>query len=73
MVHTAGIGGRDSLIYSSMRRLAPSTPIDAAVSVGEADIVLSWSTPAIGVPDGYHVEHGELDSDERQWQRATPT
>ena len=48
-----------------MRRLAPSTPTDASVSVGEADIVLSWSAPAIGAPDGYHVEYGELDSNER--------
>ena len=47
-----------------MRRLAPGAPTDASVSVGEADIVLSWSTPATGVPDGYHVEHGELDSGE---------
>ena len=47
-----------------MRRLAPSTPIDASVSVGEADIVLSWSAPAIGAPDGYHVEHGALGSGE---------
>ena len=47
-----------------MRRLAPSTPTDASVSVGEADIVLSWSAPEIGAPDGYHVEHGELDSGE---------
>ena len=47
-----------------MRRLAPSTPINASVSVGEADIVLSWSAPEIGAPDGYHVEHGEMDSGE---------
>ena len=47
-----------------MRRLAPSTPTDASVSVGEADIVLSWSAPAIGAPDGYHVEHGALGSGE---------
>ena len=47
-----------------MRRLAPSTPTDASVSVGEADIVLSWSAPATGAPDGYHVEHGALDSGE---------
>ena len=45
-----------------MRRLAPSTPTDPSVSVGEADIVLSWSAPAIGAPDGYHVEHGALGS-----------
>ena len=47
-----------------MRRLAPSTPTGASVSVGEADIGLSWSAPATGAPDGYHVEHGELDSGE---------
>ena len=47
-----------------MRRLAPSTPTGASVSVGETDIVLSWSAPEIGAPGGYHVEHGELDSGE---------
>ena len=43
-----------------MRRLAPGAPTDASVSVGEADIVLSWNAPATGAPDGYHVEHGAL-------------
>ena len=56
-----------------MRRLAPSTPTDASVSVGEADIVLSWSAPATGAPDGYHVEHGELDSDERATEELPAT
>ena len=56
-----------------MRRLAPSTPTDASVSVGEADIVLSWSAPAIGAPDGYHVEYGELDSDERATEELPAT
>ena len=56
-----------------MRRLAPSTPTDASVSVGEADVVLSWSAPAIGAPDGYHVEHGALGSGETTTEELPAT
>ena len=53
------------------RRLAPSAPTGLAVTVGEADIVLSWGAPATGTPDGYRVEYGEQDSDQLQTENLT--
>ena len=41
-----------------MRRLAPSAPTGVVVSVGQADIVLSWGAPEVGIPDLYRVGYG---------------
>ena len=41
-----------------MRRLAPSAPTSVAVRVGQADIVLSWGAPEVGIPDLYRVGYG---------------
>ena len=54
-----------------MRRLAPSVPTNVAVSVGEADIFLSWEAPDTGTADGYHIQYGEQDSQELQTESLT--
>ena len=49
-----------------LRVLKPSVPTDVVVTAGNEDIVLSWSPPQVGQPDGYHVQYGTADQSEDQ-------
>ena len=55
------------------RVLAPLAPTDLQATVSGANITLSWTTPATGTVDGYHVEYGPDDSTDRTTGNAGPT
>ena len=64
------VGDGDWSSEATVRRvLAPSVPTDVAVKAGDEDIVLSWSPPKVGQPDGYHVQYGTADQDVEDLQQ----
>ena len=51
-----------------IRLLPPAEPTGVTATADDVNIVVSWTAPARGTVDGYHVNYGETASDD--WQNA---